>query len=486
MPDSEAPKPTYEQLEAQVAALTEAGKVQRQNMISPLDYKYHDAKLAEYISGGAIWKACALVQFALMRGREHFSQATEKNVAEMQEAYERFRPWSADEIEGKIHHDQLAVLAELKGYVSQDTFDKMHPGTTSYDILDTARNYQLKKVAHEVVIPKALSLLKTLVDLAEEYKDQVQVGRTHLQWTSPITFGYSIAIYADRLAGRIDKLREAADDLQGKISGIVGTHASVGTVIGLENAREFERYVLEDLLNLKVCKHSTQVVSKEELADYANAFVTMEGVLADMSNTMRHLQASEIGEVSGRDTKERLGGSSADPSKNNPIQFENVAGVWEQVIAGMNVIYHMQVSDFQRDLRGSVQARYEPQTIVAIVYDSLKRMDKQMKDIAVDKSAMMRNLASANQFPAEAMNAILKAHNFENAHESVKGWARAAKKENKNLLQVAMGDDNFARFYATVLSDQERSYFSLENYTGLAVESTVEIVGRLRGKYSLN
>lgn len=483
MPE-ESKQPTYEELEQKVAALEKKLIEQRQDMVCPLDYKYDDPEIKKHISSAAVWRGCAEVQLALMKGRLHFEKATPENVAEMEHALTQFSPANADKLEGKLRHDQLAVIAELAKYVSQDTADKMHPGTTSYDILDTARNKKFKDVAQKVIIPKAKELLKVLVDLAKTYKNRVQIGRTHDQWTSPITFGYSIAIYADRLAGRIDKLEEAANNLEGKISGIVGTSASVATVIGDDIALEFERYVLEELIKLKVCRHPTQVVSKEVLADYANALVSMQGVMADAANTMRHLQASEIAEVSGRQSKQELGGSSADPSKNNPINFENVNGVWETAIGGMATIYHMQVSDHQRDLRGSVQARYEPQHIIGIVYDSLKRMAKQMGDLAVNETAMDRNLDSANRYPAEAMNAVLKAHNYPDAHKTVKEWAKGAMKEGVTLLEYAMKEERMRQMWEDDLTYQEKDHLkNIRTYIGKAVEKTDEITSRLEKKY---
>src|SRR3989338_745624 len=103
-----------------------------QHMTSALDYKYHDADSARFVSGGAQWRACARVQTALMQGRKWLGQASDDNVREIQEAEVNFRPDYANSLEGTLKHDQLAVLEELRQYMSQDTFDKMHPGTTSY------------------------------------------------------------------------------------------------------------------------------------------------------------------------------------------------------------------------------------------------------------------------------------------------------------------------------------------------------------------
>lgn len=75
------------------------------------------------------------------------------------------------------------------------------------------------------------------------------------------------------------------------------------------------------------------------------------GVLADFANDMRMLYSSEIQEVTSMDAAKRLGGSSADAGKNNPINWENIAGKFAVVESGMRVLYAMITTDFQRDLR---------------------------------------------------------------------------------------------------------------------------------------
>ena len=94
----------------------------------------------------------------------------------------------------------------------------------------------------------------------------MQLGRTHLQDTSPVLFGSMIAGYAARIADRLEKCDNSFGDLRGKVSGIVGTGASVDMVIGEGKSIEFERSVL-DKLGLKPDYTSTQVVQKERLVD---------------------------------------------------------------------------------------------------------------------------------------------------------------------------------------------------------------------------
>ena len=66
---------------------------------------------------------------------------------------------------------------------------------------------------------------------------------------------------------------------------------------------------------------------------------------------------------------------SADPAKNNPINYENIAGTASVVESGMRILYEMIQTDLQRDLRGSKQARYQPQAMMTETYESFKKMN---------------------------------------------------------------------------------------------------------------
>ena len=419
-----------ESIENSYQTLHQEFREQKYRNFCPLDYKYHSPELVPYISAEGEVRHCAKVQAALMEGMRKFGLAEERNVKEIRAAVPLISAADVYSLEANVtKHDQIAILVALAEYVSKDTANLMHPGTTSYDILDTARAKAYKDCMNEVFMPQAKEFLKSLVNLAEEYADQVQIGRTHDQWTSPVTFGFAVINYAKRVGDRISRIQEAADSLQGKISGIVGTHASLETVVGKGQARDFESYVL-GLLGLKPCEASTQITNKEQIIDLAHYVTTLDGVLADLSNSMRSLQRSEINEVTQSDTAKRLGGSSAEPSKNNPITFENANGLWEDVIGGMMTMYHLQVSDHQRDLRGSVQNRFEPTHIVCSTYSTLKKLTKVMNNLMVIPENMERSLKAANKYSiAEALNATLKRHRFPNAHETVKELAKKAKKQ---------------------------------------------------------
>jgi len=426
----------------------------RMQCVSPDEGKYgEDAdSLRPYLSEDAEWRGCAFVQKILIETRAEFGQATPQQVKEVEEALSRFDPANASLLEKRVtHHDQLAVLAELGRYVPVSTLALLHPGTTSYDPLDTVRSYLLKKAWVEVMLPEIKKSVAGTLDFAGRTGDLLQVGRTHLQNTSPVLLSGVFAAYAARMAERAERCKEAFGRLKGKISGIVGTGASVDMIVGLGKSIEFERRVLEKL-GLEPDYTASQIVQKEALADVGNQLSTFSLVAADFANAVRMMYASAIGEVYSLDTSKRLGGSSADAAKDNPINWENVAGKTAVIVGGIGVLYAMITSDFQRDLRGSVQARYQPRIMMTELFESLRRLNWALPQLQANKHKLEENLIPVRKNPSEAMVAILRGEGWTHStygvgHDFVKEMSKKVKATGRPLLDVAREDPEFNRLY---------------------------------------
>ncbi len=444
------------------------------NCISPDDAKYGKAStpLKKYLSAAAEWEACAYVQKVLLETRAEFGQAEQWNLDEVNFALEKIDPLNMALLESQVtKHDQLAVIEEIGRFVSPETKALLHPGTTSYDILDTARSYLFKEAWHNVIRPEIVSTLEKLCNLSERSMDILQVGRTHLQNTSPVLFGSMIAGYAARIANRVEKCDSSFEDLRGKISGIVGTGASIDMVIGECKSIDFEKSVLEKL-RLNPDYTATQIVQKERLADVGHGLTTLMHVLGDFANDIRILYSSAINEVTSRDNAERLGGSSADATKNNPINYENVAGTAPVVESGMRILYEMIHTDLQRDLRGSKQARYQPQAMMTETYESFTRINKALGQLSLNEDIMAKNLQPVRENPSEAMTAILRGEKWVHSkygigHDFVKEMGKRAKREARPLLEVSLEDSEFRMLYGG-LAENKREILEgkLENYIG--------------------
>lgn len=430
--------------------------------ISPTDAKYwsKSKKLADCLSAEAEWRACAEVQRVLLETRAEFGEVNPEYLEEMNSAMDNFDPLNASLLEGELKHDQRAVIAEIGRHMSDEAEALLHPGTTSYDILDTARSYLLKRSWNEIIRPQVAEVIGKLADLAERYLEEgtLQAGRTHLQLTSPVPFGATLALYAGRLAERTEKCDLFFKDLRGKISGIVGSGGSIEQVIGKGKALEFEEKALEKL-GLKPDYTATQIVQKERLADVGHSITTLVSVLGDFANDMRLLYSSGIEEVTSGDNAERLGGSSADATKNNPINYENIDGNVAVVQSGMPVLYSLIKSDLQRDLRGSVVARHQPQLMLAQTYESFCRAGKTIDKLTVITDSMEKNLQRVSENPSEAMVALLRGEKWVHSeygpgYNFVKEMGKKHKKTGRPLLDLCLEDSEFKTVFDSM--DQEK------------------------------
>lgn len=454
----------------------------RLKSISPDDGKYGKSadRLRDYLSAEAEWRECARIQAISLEVRADFDQAKKEQVDEVAEALKKISPLNMSLLEELVtKHDQLAVIEEIGRYVQPETKALLHPGTTSYDILDTARSSLLKRAWYEIIRPEISNSIEQLCNLAKHFINILQVGRTHLQNTSPVPLRTTLAGYSARIANRTELCDKYFNNLKGKISGIVGTGASIEMVIGQGKSIDFELEILKKL-GLEPDYTATQIVQKEALADVGHGLTTLMHVLADFTNDIRMLYSSAIGEVTSRDNAERLGGSSADATKNNPIQYENITGKATVVESGMRVLYEMIHSDFQRDHRGSVQGRYQPQAMITQVFEAFNRLNKSLPQLSINEDVIARNLESVRKNPSEALVAILKGEGWIHSkygigHDFVKEIGKKAKKEGRSLTDVALEDQEFKLLYDKLpIYKQEILKGKLENYIGCSIEKAMK------------
>lgn len=427
--------------------------------ISPDDARYTSATnaLADTLSYEAEINAAAYLQYVLLETRADFGGAGRTHVRIVKEALDKVDPLNILLLEEEVtHHDQLAVIDEIGRHVPPETKALLHPGTTSYDIVDTLRAYLLKKAWFGTIRQKVCEGIEKLCQLSERAEEEhiLQVGRTHLQDTSPVPFAMTLAAYARRFSEMIEYCDRQFNDLRGKASGIVGTGASIDIVIGKGKALKFERAFLKKL-GLKPDYAATQITSRERLCFVGEGLSNLALVLGNLANDMRYLYSSAVGEVNSRRDAARLGGSSADAGKNNPINWENIAGKTALIVSGMSVLHAMVDSNLGRDLRNSVQGRYQPQQMMVQTYEAFSRFLKELGQFSINADRMHDNLAYVRDNPTEAMTAVLRAEGFVHSqygegHNFVKEMAKQAKAKKKDLLSICLKDDEFRGLFGSL------------------------------------
>ncbi len=223
---------------------------------------------------------------------------------------------AVEERERTTNHDVAAFVDVVAAQIGPEG-RWIHYGLTSSDVLDTALALQIEQ-AGIVLLRGATAYRDALVRRAFEHRDTLCVGRTHGVHAEPTTFGLRLAGFAFEADRNLGRLRRAVEGAAvGKLSGAVGTYASLGPSI--------EERVMHSL-GLRREDASTQVVPRDRHAELLSAIALAGAGLERFATEVRNLQRTELREV-----EEPFGsgqkGSSAMPHKRNPILSERVTGL---------------------------------------------------------------------------------------------------------------------------------------------------------------
>jgi len=302
------------------------------------------------------------------------------------EAMEKIRAASYNagrmqEIEQETHHDVISFLRSVQEQLGPEG-RFIHLGLTSSDVLDTALASQLKEAG--ILLTTALSqLIQVVSQAAVQYKYTLMVGRTHGIHAEPMTFGLKLALWVDELRRGQQRLAAALEQVTvGKISGAVGTHATIPPQI--------EEFVCEEL-GLGVAPISSQIVQRDRHAYFMTSVALLGSSLEKMAQEIRHLQRTELSEAfepfgSGQQ------GSSAMPHKRNPELCERICGL-ARVLRGFAVTAMENVALWhERDISHSSGERIIIPDACTLLHYMLHIFTNVMSGLQVDAERMLANL----------------------------------------------------------------------------------------------
>jgi adenylosuccinate lyase len=309
-----------------------------------------------------------------------------KEAAALLRQYASFDVDRINEIEAAVKHDVIAfttAVAEVmkaKGHGEASRW--LHYGLTSNDIVDTAQGLQLKQ-ASAILMRGLGGLREVLKRRALEFKDTVQIGRTHGIHAEPITFGLKILIWYEEAGRDLRRLEAAAEDVRvGKTSGAVGTFGHIGP--------ETEVMIC-DRLGLKPAPVASQVVQRDRHANYVSVLALVCGLCEKIALEVRHLQRTEVREAQEYFSKSQKG-SSAMPHKKNPVTSEQICGLARVVRANVQAAFENNALWHERDIsHSSVERVILPDSTILTDY-LLEKTTKLVDQLLVYPDRMRRNL----------------------------------------------------------------------------------------------
>jgi adenylosuccinate lyase len=284
-------------------------------------------------------------------------------------------------LEERLGHDVIAFLTAAGESIGPES-RYLHLGLTSSDVVDTALAVQLVESA-DAIGEDLTAVRAAAAELALQHRRTYMVGRTHGVHAEPITFGFKVAGWVgelDRAIARIDAARREV--AVGKLSGAVGTHATVDPHLEERVCRA---------LGLEPDPASTQVVGRDRHAAFVAALALAAATMERIATEIRQLQRSEVAEAFepfGREQK----GSSAMPHKRNPVLCERICGL-ARVVRGQAVTALEDVALWhERDISHSSAERVIlPDACAAVDYMALT-LARVLRGLEVRPERMLANL----------------------------------------------------------------------------------------------
>src|SRR5215472_8737830 len=260
----------------------------------------------------------------------------------------------------------------------------LHYGLTSNDVLDTAQGLLLKQ-ASAILLEGVRGLRAVLKRRALEFRDTVQIGRTHGVHAEPVTFGLKLAIWYEESVRNLKRLEAAAEDVRvGKTSGAVGTFGHIGP--------ETEELICARL-GLQPAPVASQVVQRDRHAAYVSALALVCALCEKIALEVRHLQRTEVREAEEYFSKGQKG-SSAMPHKRNPVTCEQICGLARVVRANVQAAFENNALWHERDIsHSSVERVILPDSTILVDY-LVTKTEWLIDGLAVYPARMRQNLES--------------------------------------------------------------------------------------------
>lgn len=384
--------------------------------------------------------------------------------------YAKYDHRRMQEIFQTTRHDVTAFLSSVtEGLGPEGRW--LHLGLTSSDMLDTALGLQLTEAAGLLLqdMDEAIQAVQTQ---ALQHKDTVMMGRTHGVHAEPITFGLKLALWWEELRRQRARLVDAAENVRvGKISGAVGTHATVPPSV---EERVCQR------LGLQVATVSNQVIQRDRHAHFVTTLALIAASLEKFATEIRGLQRTEIHEVEEPFDAGQTGSSSM-PHKRNPELAERICGL-ARLLRGHCVTALENVALWgERDISHSSAERIIlPDSCLALDY-MLSIFTRIIRQLRVFPHRMWANVESSRGliFSQRVLLALVdKGLSREAAYEMVQRNAMRSWDQGKDFRKLIKADPEALAYLSAAELEELFDYGYYTRY----VDTAFERIGLLPAK----
>lgn len=322
--------------------------------------------------------------------------------------------------------------------------DHVNRGQSSNDTFPTAMHIAVVLELNERLYGAVGKLRDTLAQKAEQFRDLVKVGRTHLQDATPITLGQEIGGWVAQIDYALAEVRHAEQGLYDLAIGgtAVGTGLNAHPQFGDLAAQKFAQ---ETGFPFRSAENKFAALSAHDaLVQTSAALRTLAGALMKMANDVRWLASGPrngIGEIT---IPENEPGSSIMPGKVNPTQSEAMTMVTTRVFGNdATVAFAGTQGNFQLNVFKPVMVHAVLESIRLISDACLAFNDNCAVGIEPNEARIKENL-DKNLMLVTALNRHI-------GYDKAAAIAKKAHKEGTSLKEAALAlgyvtEDEFNRW----------------------------------------
>ncbi|NVJ60903.1 MAG: class II fumarate hydratase [Gammaproteobacteria bacterium] len=359
-------------------------------------------------------------------------------------------------------NEVIAHLAEQQLSKQQGDAVNIHPnddvnyGQSSNDVIPSCVQLSLASYCVDYFLPAIDQAIAKLNNLAEQYRDIIKTGRTHLMDAMPISLGEEVATWAFQLS----ESRERVIGSLGRLTQIPLGGTAVGT--GINRHPQFPEKVCELLserlsLPIKPCKNfSSRMSAQSPTLEMHGQLKVLATDVIKIANDLRWMNSGPNQGLGELQLKALQPGSSIMPSKVNPVIPESIAMMCAQVLGNdVTLSVANQSGNFQLNVMLPLIAAKSLESAELITSSLIALAEKGLSDISVNE-AKLKSSVSKNPILITALNKKI-------GYEKAAKIAKQALAEGRNIIDIAVEQTDLSEQELSELLDPKKLAFPFDD-----------------------
>jgi fumarate hydratase class II len=328
-------------------------------------------------------------------------------------------------------NEVLASLAATRLAINVHPNDHVNASQSSNDVFPSSVHVAATAAITGDLMPALDHLAGTLEDKADEFRDVVKAGRTHLMDATPVTLGQEFSGYAAQVRYGVERLRAALP----RVAELPLGGTAVGT--GINTPPGFARLVIERLAGdtglplTEARNHFEAQGARDGLVEASGQLRTIAAGLYKIANDIRWMGSGPRAGLRELHIPDLQPGSSIMPGKVNPVVAEAVRQVCAQVYGNDTAVaFAGSQGDFELNVMLPVIARNLLESVRLLANVGRLLADRCVAGLTADVE-VCRTYAESSPSIVTPLNRYL-------GYDEAASIAKQALREGRTIRQVVV------------------------------------------------